>query len=108
MPVEAHFQVLGCGEGGRGDVGEELERHAGCVVGDAGPGGAESRQVGEAEEGLEGAVGAELEGQERGARAVLGDGGVKGGEDLRGEGGAGDGADGGRGVVGEVELVGVG
>ncbi len=108
MPVEAHFQVLGRGEGGRGYIREELERHAGCVVRDAGPGGAEGGQVGEAEEGLEGAVGAELEGEERGAGAVFRDGGVEGGEDLRGEGGAGDGADGGGGVVGEVELVGVG
>lgn len=43
-----------------------------------------------------------------GGGAVGGDGRVEGGDDLGGEGGAGDGADGVRGVVGEVELVGVG
>ena len=64
------------------------------------------RQLREAEKGLEAAVGAELNIKLRFPPA--GDGQVKGLQDLRGERGAGDGAHGVRGVVGEVELVRVG
>lgn len=108
MPVESHLNVIDGREGAWRCFGEELERHRGRVVGDANPVGAERGQVRETEEGLELAVFAELEVEDRGAGSVGGDGFVEGGEDLGGEGGAGDGADGVRGVVGEVELVGVG
>ena len=53
-------------------------------------------------------VGAELKGDERNAGTVGGDGGIEGGEDLGGKGGAGDGADRVRGVVSEVVFVRVG
>ena len=112
MPEEANLDVRegGQGRGRRGrHGGEELKGQGGGVVRDAGPVRAEGGEVGEAEEGLHLAVGAELDGEERGGRGAVGcDGCVEGGEDLGGEGGAGDGADGVRGVVGEVVFVVVG
>ena len=107
MPEEPDLEIARGREGRGRDVGEELERHGGRVVWDADPIGAQRCEIGEAEEGLELAVGAELE-VDGGGGAVGGDGGVEGGEDLGGESGAGDGADGVGGVVGEVVFVGVG
>ena len=107
MPEEADADVVE-GRKWRGRrVREELKRHRGRVVRNADPVGAEGGEVGEAEEGLELGVGADLEG-DGGGGPVGGDSRVKGGEDLGGEGGAGDGADGVRGVVGQVEFVVVG
>ena len=109
MEEEAHVYLVGGGDrggGGGGGVGRELEGHGRGVVWDAVEVGVGGGEVGEAEEGFEGGVGAELEGELGRARGV--DGGVEGLEDLRGEGGAGDGADGGGLVEGEVVFVGVG
>ncbi len=107
MPEEANLEVVHGGKRHGRRIREELERHRRRVVRDADPIRTEGREVGEAEEGLELAVGAELE-VDGGGGAVGGDGGVEGGDDLGGEGGAGDGADGVAGVVGEVVFVGVG
>lgn len=104
---EADLEVLGRWEGGRGGVGEELKCHRGGVVGDPDPIAPQRGEVCRTEEGLELRVRAQLERDER-AAALGGNGLVQGGEDLRGEGCAGDGADGGADVVGEGELVGVG
>lgn len=107
MPQEPDLEIARGRKRRRRHVRKELERHRGRVVRDTDPIGAERCEVREAEEGLELAVGAELE-IDGGGGAVGGDGGVEGGEDLGGEGGAGDGADGVGGVVGEVVFVGVG
>lgn len=98
--------MIGGREGrGRG-VGEELECHGGGVVGDAVEVGVGGCEVGEAEEGLEAAVGAELDvdGCFSGASYCC----VEGLNNLSGNGCAGDGADAVGGVVGEVVFVGVG
>lgn len=100
MPQEPDLEILDRWKGFRRHVRDELERHCRCVIGDAHPVVAERRQVREAEEGLELRVGAQLDGYEGAAGALRGDCFVEGGENLSGEGGAGDGADGGAGVVG--------
>lgn len=109
MEQEPNLDVVGLWERIYGrDVGEELECHGGGVVGDAHPVAAQRGEVGKAEEGLELAVGTQLEGDEGRFGAACGDDVIEGGDDLGGEGGAGDGTYGIRGVVGEGELVRVG
>lgn len=61
MEEEADGELVGGGEGVGSGVGEELEGHAGGVVGDAVEIWVGGGEVGEAEEGLEAAVGAELD-----------------------------------------------
>lgn len=99
MPQEPDLEILDRWKGFRRHVREELERHRRCVIWDAHQVVAERRQVREAEEGLELRVGAQLEDYEGAAGALRGDCFVEGGDNLSGEGGAGDGADGGAGVV---------
>lgn len=109
MEQKSNLDVLGLGKRiGRRDVGEELERNGGGVVGDTHPVVAQRGEVREAEEGLELRVGTQLEGDERSFGAVCGYNLIEGGDNLGGEGGAGNGADGVRDVVGEGELVPVG
>lgn len=103
---KAHVDVVGAGERGGGRVRRQFERHGRGVVGHAVEVGVRLREVGKAEEGLEGAVGAELEVQF--AAVVAADGRVEGLQDLGGEGGAGDSADGGGGVEGQGVFVRVG
>lgn len=106
---EAHADIFRRGKGFGGPAGEEFKRHAGGIVGDPVEIRVGLREVGEAEEGEEGGIGAELEGEfGSGGGALSGDGGVKGLDDLGGEGGASNGADGVGGVIGEVEFVSVG
>ena len=107
MPEEPHLDIIHGRERCRRHIREELERHRGSIIRDADPIRAQRGQVGEAEEGLELGVFAELE-VYGGGCAIGCDGRVEGGEDLGGEGGAGDGADGVGGVVGEVVFVVVG
>lgn len=93
--------------GGRGSgLGEQLESHGAGVIDDGSEVLRHGGQLGEAEEGGESAVGAELDVEL--LRRGRGDGGLEGGDDVRGQDGAGDGADGRGGVVGEAELVDVG
>ncbi len=106
MEEEAHVQLIGGGEGRRCRVGEELECHGGGVVGDAVKVGVGGCEVREAEEGLEAAVGTELDVD--GCFSGTGYCCVEGLNDLSGDGCAGDGADGVGGVVGEIVFVGVG
>ena len=106
VPQEAHADVLDGGERLRGRcVGEKLECHCRGVVWHAVEIGVLLRELSEAEEGLETAVGTELDVEF--AFAGAGNGGVEGLEDLRGECGAGYGTDGGGAVVCEVPLVGI-
>ena len=102
-----YTQILHRRERVRGPRSEQLERHRRRIIRHAVEVRIRRREVREAEEGLEAAVGAELDVQ---GHCLAGGGycGVERGEDLRGEGGAGDGADGVAGVVGEGELVRVG
>ena len=109
MKQEPHADLLHGREGVRRPRGEELKRHAGGIIRDTEKVRVLLRELGEAEEGEEAAVGAELDGEFWfGGGAFGGDGSVEGLDDLRGDGGAGDGADGVGGVVGEGELVGIG
>lgn len=107
MPKEPHLDVVDCGERRGGHIRKEFKGHGGRVVRDTDPIGAQRCQVREAEEGLELCVGAELD-VDGGGGAVGCDGRVEGGDDLGGEGGAGDGADRVGCVVSEVVFVGVG
>lgn len=99
---EADADVLGGGLG-LGGVGDELKGHGGGVVDDAvkvlGGGG----ELGEAEEGHEGAVGAKLGVEARAGSGLVNDG-LQRGEDLAGQDGAGNGADGRGLVVGQVPF----
>lgn len=105
---ESHGDLVGRRVRARrdGGVGDELEGHAGGVVDDAGEVLRDGVELGEAEEGQGRGVGAELD-AEAGSRLVV-ERGVELLEDLRGQGGARDGADGLAGVEGEVVLVLVG
>lgn len=58
---KADVDVGGRGEWARGAVGEEFKRHGGCVVGYTVKVCVGLRKLGEAEEGLETGVGAELD-----------------------------------------------
>lgn len=103
-PEEANGQIVLGGLGGAG--GDELEHHGGGVVADAVEVVGGSGQLGQAEEGHEGGVGAELD-------VELGDGlavsdALESNHDLAGENGAGNGAGGIAAVIGEVPLVGRG
>lgn len=109
MEQKPNHDVLGPGKRiCRRDIGEELERHGGGVVGDPHPVVAQRGEVREAEEGLKLRVGTQLEVDERSFGAVCGYNRIEGRDDLGSEGGAGDGTDGVRGIVSEGELVGVG
>lgn len=105
---EADADVVCRGERGRGDGGvcDELKGHGGRVVDDAVEGGVRGGEVGQAEEGEEGGVGAELDVHL--ALSGSGDCGVEALEDLGGEGHAGNGAQVVAAVVGQAKLVGVG
>ena len=110
MKVEADLDVTGSWERIRGGSREKLEGHGAGVVGDtvevdAGVAG-EGGQVGQAEEGLEIIVGAELDGEFRFTSG--GDGGVEALDYLGCDGRTCDGSDRLARVVGETELVGVG
>ena len=106
---EAHTDIPQGRKRVRGRGGEELKRHAGGIVRDAVEVGILLWELGEAEEGKEAAVGAELDGEFWFGRGAFGgDGVVEGLDDLGGDGGAGDGADGVGGVVGKGEFVDVG
>lgn len=87
----------------RGAIREHLEGHGGGVVGHAVEIWGGELQVGQAEEGGEDAVGAELDAE--GLAAGCGDGRVEELYDLARERHAGDGDDGVAGVVGEVPFV---
>jgi len=88
-------------------IRHKLECHTGRIIRDTVEIRVRLEKLREAEEGEEGGVGAELDVEFWGWRGLR-DGGVEGLEDLAGKSGAGDGADGGGGVVGEVEFVVVG
>lgn len=88
-----------------GLVGDELKSHGGGVVADTVEVVADLVELGQAEEGHKGAVGAELDVELGGALGVVDDV-LESRDDLAGENGAGDGADAVRGVVGQVPLVG--
>lgn len=81
-----------------GLVGDELKGHGGGVVADAVEVVADLVELGQAEEGHEGSVGAELDVELGGALGVVDDV-LESRDDLAGENGAGDGADAVRGVV---------
>ena len=86
MEEEAHLEVCGGGERRWSGVGEELEGHGAGVVWNAeeivgAVEGGDGGQVGEAEEGLEAGVGAELD-VEFGVVGWRCDCGVEGLEDL--------------------------
>ena len=88
-------------------LGEQLKAHGAGVVNDGSEIVGHGGQAREAEEGGECAVGAKLD-VELLFGGRRGEGGLEGGDDVRGQDGAGDGADGRGGVVGEAELVDVG
>ena len=104
MKEEANLKVLGRGEGSWGRSGEELESHAGSIVGDAKEIRIGLCEVCKAEEGLKGAVGAELDG-ELGSFAGRRDGGIERLNDLCGQSRASNCANGVRRVVGQIILV---
>ena len=104
MEEKANLKVLGGGEGSWGSGGEELESHAGSIVGDAKEVWIDLCEVRKAEEGLEGTIGAELDG-EFGSFAGRGDGGIESLNDLCGQSRASNCANGVGRVVGEVVLV---
>ena len=86
-----------------GGVGDELESHGGGVVDDGSKVSANRSEVGRAEEGGEGAIGAELDVQ---GRCLLpGNDGAEGVKDLASQDKAGYGADGVGSVVSQVPLV---
>lgn len=90
-----------------GLVGDELKGHGRGVVADAVEVVADLVELGQAEEGHEGSVGAELDVELGGALGVVDDV-LESRDDLAGKNGAGDGADAVRGVVGKVPFVGGG
>lgn len=92
------------GGGGGGICDDELKDHGGGVVDETLKVRAEVGEVGHAEKGHEGAVGAELDAEGDGG-GVAGDDGAEGLDDLAGEDGAGDGADGAAPVEGQVPLL---
>lgn len=104
---EADGEVLGGGEAG-GDVGggEEFECHRGSVVNHASEVVADGGEVGEAEEGEESGVGAELDAEFLGAGRA--DDAVHVGEHFASELHAADGTHVVGGVVGKTPFVGVG
>ena len=106
MVVEPDANVIDAWERVRRRVREQLERHRRRIVGDAVKIRVRLGQLGKAEEGLEAAVCAELDVQL--GFALAGNGQIESLENLRCERGAGDGAHGIRGVVGEVKFVRVG
>ena len=104
MKEEANLKVLGRREGSWGGSGEELESHAGSVVGDAKEIRIGLCEVCKAEERLEGAIGAELDG-ELGSFSGRCDSGIERLNDLCGQSRASNCANGVRRVVGEIVLV---
>lgn len=108
VEVEADADLVGGGERGARDagVGHELPHEAGRVVRHAEKVGVHGREVGEAKVRHHAAVRAELDVEL--VLALVGDGAVEGVDDLCGEDGGRDGADGLGFVVGQAELVLVG
>lgn len=89
---------------GWGSGGEELESHAGSIVGDAEEIWLDLCEICKAEEGLKGSVGAELN-REFGSLAGRGDGGVESLNNLCSQGRASNGANGVRRIVAQIVFV---
>ena len=103
---EADIQVCDSGERFRGCGGEKFECHCRGIIRNAVEIRIRAGEVREAEERLKAAVGTELDVQW--GFPAGSDGVIEGLDNLSGEGGTCDGADGVGGIVGEVEFVGVG